>query len=116
MSPRLARLPALFASLLTLGALALHAADSPAPAAPASRDRITPGAIWPDDRGRHIQAHGGGILKQGDTYYWFGEDRSPDNPKNARFVACYSSRDLINWEFRNQVFKSDDPENLGPRW
>ncbi len=40
---------------------------------------IRPGEIWPDDRGRHIQAHGGGILKVGDTYYWFGEDRSQDS-------------------------------------
>ena len=36
---------------------------------------IHPGELWPDDRGRHIQAHGGGIIKLGDTYYWFGEDR-----------------------------------------
>src|SRR3954447_26625190 len=37
---------------------------------------INPGEIWPDDRGKHIQAHGGGILKLGDLYYWFGEDRA----------------------------------------
>lgn len=118
MSPRPARLPLLLATLLAFGAsfLPSQPADSTATAAPAKRDRITPGAIWPDDRGRHIQAHGGGILKEGDTYYWFGEDRSPDNPKGARFVACYASKDLINWEFRRQVFKSADPENLGPRW
>jgi len=34
---------------------------------------ISPGDVWPDDHGQHIQAHGGGILKLGDTYYWFGE-------------------------------------------
>ena len=38
---------------------------------------IVPGAIWPDDRGQHVQAHGGGIIKLGDTYYWFGEERCP---------------------------------------
>ena len=37
---------------------------------------IEPGAVWPDDRGKHVQSHGGGIIKVGDTYYWFGEDRS----------------------------------------
>jgi len=37
---------------------------------------IRPGEIWPDDRGQHVQAHGGGILKFDDTYFWFGEDRS----------------------------------------
>lgn len=84
--------------------------------ATAPRTTIVPGAIWPDDQGHHIQAHGGGILKLGDTYYWFGEDRSPDNTPGWRYVACYSSTDLVNWTFRRQVFKSADPENLGPRW
>jgi len=39
-------------------------------------DAIKPGEIWPDGRDQHIQAHGGGILKQGETDDWFGEDRS----------------------------------------
>ena len=29
-----------------------------------------PGEVWPDDKGVHINAHGGGILRVGDTYYW----------------------------------------------
>ena len=48
-------------------------------AIPVSRTHTMPGETWPDDRGRHIQAHGGGILKEGDTFYWFGEDRAADN-------------------------------------
>jgi hypothetical protein len=44
----------------------------------AAPQTIKPGDVWPDDRGKHIQAHGGGIIKIGDTYYWFGEDRSKD--------------------------------------
>ena len=27
-----------------------------------------PGDVWPDDKGVHIHAHGGGILRVGDTY------------------------------------------------
>lgn len=77
---------------------------------------INPGEIWPDDRGKHIQAHGGGVLQLRDTYYWFGEDRSPDNKPNLRYVACYSSKDLVHWKFRNQVVKADDPAHLGPGW
>lgn len=77
---------------------------------------ITPGEIWPDDRGKHIQAHGGGIIKVGDTYYWFGEDRSQDNPPGIPVVACYASKDLAHWQFRNQVEKADDPAHLGPGW
>ena len=26
-----------------------------------------PGEIWPDNNGMHINAHGGGMLRQGDT-------------------------------------------------
>ena len=77
---------------------------------------IKPGETWPDDRGRHVQAHGGGIIKLGDTFYWFGEDRSRTNDPGRRFVACYSSKDLAHWAFRNQVLKLADPENFGPGW
>jgi hypothetical protein len=80
------------------------------------RSTIVPGALWPDDRGMHLQVHGGGIIKIGRTYYWFGEDRSKDNDPDKRYVACYSSRDLINWTFRNQVIKMADPDNFGPGW
>src|SRR5882724_251608 len=29
----------------------------------AGSQTIKPGDLWPDDRGRHVQAHGGGIIK-----------------------------------------------------
>ncbi len=77
---------------------------------------IRPGEIWPDNRGQHIQAHGGGILKRGDTYYWFGEDRTQGLSRDKRYVACYSSTDLAHWTFRNQVVALTDPENLGRGW
>jgi hypothetical protein len=79
-------------------------------------DSIKPGELWPDNRGHHIQAHGGGILKVGDTFYWFGEDRSRDNSRGLRYVACYASTNLMDWTFRNQVVKLADPENLGRGW
>jgi hypothetical protein len=79
-------------------------------------ETFKPGEIWPDDRGRHVQAHGGGILKVGDTYYWFGEDRAQDNPRGWRYVSCYSSQDLAHWTFRSQVVKLADPEKLGRGW
>jgi hypothetical protein len=82
----------------------------------AAPQTIRPGEIWADDRGKHIQAHGGGIIKLGDTYYWFGEDRSRDNDPAKRHVSCYASKDLANWSFRNQVIKLADPENFGPGW
>ena len=77
---------------------------------------IQPGEVWPDDRGQHVQAHGGGILKLGDVYYWFGEDRSETNAQIKRCVACYSSTNLAQWTFRRQVVHMTDPENLGFSW
>jgi Glycosyl hydrolases family 43 len=77
---------------------------------------INPGAVWPDNRGEHIEAHGGGIIKLGDTFYWFGEDRSRTNGPGMHCVSCYASKDLGNWEFRKDVIKLDTVENLGRRW
>ena len=78
---------------------------------------IRPGEVWPDDRGQHIQAHGGGVLQHEGVYYWFGEDRSRDNPRSMRAVACYSSTDLASWTFRGQVLKmTSPPEDWGRRW
>ncbi|MDI1248311.1 MAG: family 43 glycosylhydrolase [Lacunisphaera sp.] len=99
-----------FPPALMLGSILLAAPGGAAP------QTIKPGETWPDDRGRHVQAHGGGIIKLGDTYFWFGEDRSEDNDPGKRYVACYSSKDLAHWTFRNQVIKLSDPENFGPKW
>jgi len=105
MKTRLARI---FAAVCFLGAAHLScAADLPL---------IQPSEVWPDDRGQHIQAHGGGILKLGDVYYWFGEDRTMSNVQTNRYVACYSSINLAQWTFRHQVVQLTDPENLGPHW
>jgi hypothetical protein len=56
------------------------------------------------------------MLKLGDTWYWFGEDRSQGLDPDRRYVACYSSTDLAHWTFRNQVMKQADPGDLGPRF
>jgi beta-xylosidase len=85
-------------------------------AALAAPQTIQPGAVWPDDRGQHVQAHGGGIIKVGDTYYWFGEDRGQTNNRHLRCVGCYASPDLVHWTFHNQVVKADDPAGLGRGW
>ena len=38
----------------------------------AERGSIRSGELWPDTDGRHINAHGGGILLHEGTYYWYG--------------------------------------------
>ncbi|WP_263375910.1 family 43 glycosylhydrolase [Granulicella aggregans] len=80
------------------------------------QDVIRPGDPWLDSHGQRIQAHGGGVTLYKDVYYWFGEDRTPSNDPDKRYVACYSSRDLVHWESRGQVLVLADPERLGPHW
>ncbi len=77
---------------------------------------IRPGDPWFDNHGQRIQAHGGGITAWKGTYYWFGEDRTPSNDREKRYVACYSSRDLVHWKSRGRVLALADPEHLGPNW
>lgn len=78
--------------------------------------RITPGEPWFDSAGQRIQAHGGGITAYKHTYYWFGEDRTPSNDPDKRFVGCYASKDLAHWKSCGQVLQLADPEHLGPNW
>ncbi len=61
---------------------------------------IKPGELWPDTEGKHINAHGGGILFYNGTYFWFGESRLPRGEKDRTNygVGCYSSNDLLNWK------------------
>jgi beta-xylosidase len=77
-----------------------------------------PGLIWPDTEGRHINAHGGGIIYYNDTYYWFGEYRLPRSEKDkSRYgVSCYSSKDLMNWKNEGLVLRvvNDTSSILNP--
>jgi len=98
---------AMVALFLSAGLQAIGAAAS------GKSHEIRPGEAWLDDRGVQIQAHGGGILHLRNTYYWFGEDRSPNNDPDKRYVACYASKDLVHWQFRHQVLVVANPENLG---
>ena len=98
---------------LAFSAVALSVTPQLLVAAPGT---IRPGEVWPDDRGKHVQAHGGGVVKLGDSFFWFGEDCSRGMDRDKHYVGCYSSKDLAHWSFRNQVIKMSDPEDLGPGW
>jgi beta-xylosidase len=77
-------------------------------------DTFTPGEIWPDNKGIHINAHGGGILKSGKTYFWYGEHKTEGRGGNVAKVGvhCYSSKDLYNWKDEGIVLAvSDDPQS-----
>lgn len=81
-----------------------------------TQNKIVPGGLWPDQNGNHIQAHGGGILKKGNTYYWYGEERRKGLDSNYRYVSCYASKDLMNWQFKGDALKMTDPHQLGKNW
>jgi hypothetical protein len=64
-----------------------------------THNSFTPGEIWPDADGVHINAHGGGMLYADGTYHWFGEHKVAGKAGNKATVgvSCYTSTDLYNW-------------------
>jgi chitodextrinase len=94
-------------------------------------DNGTPGTItnnqfWLDTAGNPIFSQGGGIFQFGDRYYWYGVQYTGsqlyyDNPTRAYtragegdFVAitAYSSDDLVNWTFENNIATRDTELNI----
>jgi Ricin-type beta-trefoil lectin domain/Glycosyl hydrolases family 43 len=72
---------------------------------------VTNGVRFSDTSGSPVHAHGGGVLKVGSYYYWFGEDRNADN--TFRYVDAYRSSDLKSWEFRGHVLSQSSAAELG---
>ncbi len=77
------------------------------------------GEMWKDIDGNDIQAHGGCILKHGESYYWYGENKGADNcPGTTRVdvigVSCYSSRDLVNWKYEGLALSADKDDPQSP--
>lgn len=72
---------------------------------------ITNSITWRDTQGQIIEAHGGGMIKIGNTYYWIGEDKS-HNSHTFKAINCYSSTDLLNWEFRNTIITKQTHADL----
>lgn len=71
---------------------------------------IQNGIQFKDTSGNVIHAHGGGVIKVGSYYYWFGENRNADGTFKA--VSCYRSTDLKTWEFRNDVLTLNSATEL----
>ncbi|MFI5151884.1 MAG: glycoside hydrolase family 43 protein [Chitinophagales bacterium] len=74
-------------------------------------NQFRPGDPWNDIANQPINAHGGGILKFKQAYYWFGEIKKgrtwrvpgintwEDYRVNAGGISCYSSTDLVHWKY-----------------
>ncbi|MDN3021730.1 RICIN domain-containing protein [Streptomyces sp. S.PB5] len=99
-----------YAVLLAL-CLALAGALVTAGPAQAAALTIPNGVQFTDSSGSALHAHGGGVIKVGSYYYWFGENRNADN--TFRYVSAYRSTDLKNWEFRNNVLTQSSAAELG---
>ena len=128
------RLAAAFAAaLLTAGLTTLtlttnaSAAGKPATssAAGATRAAATSTAIqndvfWKDTSGNPIYSQGGGVIKVGATYYWYGAKyngavtyyNNPSAGKNGdtsiSAITCYSSTDLVHWKFEGNAMTAAD--------
>ncbi|ATZ50667.1 hypothetical protein BCIN_06g01600 [Botrytis cinerea B05.10] len=75
--------------------------------------QIIPGATWTaSGLNQHIQAHGGGIIQVGSTYYWAGENKL--NGSAFQSINCYSSTDLVNWKFNSYLLTLQSSGDLGP--
>ncbi|WP_114793220.1 glycoside hydrolase family 43 protein [Niabella yanshanensis] len=78
--------------------------------------QFKPGALWMDDKGNHINAHGGGILFYNGMYYWFGEHKGEGSNNAYVGVTVYASKDLYNWKNEGVAFNvNDDKASLTQR-
>lgn len=81
---------------------------------------VYPGKKWLDTNGKRIQAHGGAIYYENDTYYWYGENKEKTDGKNGIWtwgIRAYSSKDLYNWQDEGLIIlpETENPKsNLHP--
>ena len=112
-------------SVIMIGMLIVSGIGKPQDHAEAAGSQtINNDCFWKDTSGKNIYSQGGGIFKFGDTYYWYGvhykgAETYAANPskKNNDYtfvsVTCYSSKDLVNWKFENDVLT---PKSKGWNW
>ncbi|MFT4176447.1 MAG: family 43 glycosylhydrolase [Luteolibacter sp.] len=78
-----------------------------------SSTAIHSGVAWYDQNAKMVSAHGGGIFKEGDKYYLFGEFKRDGGNEFSGF-SCYSSSDLTNWTFESIALPVQEDGRLGP--
>ncbi|MBE6389512.1 MAG: beta-glucanase [Lentisphaerae bacterium] len=69
--------------------------------------------LWLDNNGRHINAHGGGIMEHKGVFYWYGEHKGPgvDGKLAYQGVHMYYSENLQDWNDGGIVLKVNDTPN-----
>lgn len=56
------------------------------------------GAVWLDTDGKPVNAHGGGMLRYGNRWYWYGEFKEKNTTAAHTGISVYSSSDLRHWK------------------
>ncbi|KAH3633532.1 hypothetical protein KXW27_000716 [Aspergillus fumigatus] len=75
--------------------------------------QIIPGGTWTaSGTNQHVQAHGGGIIQVGSTYYWIGENKL--NGSAFQSINCYSSENLVEWTYVGELLSRQSSGDLGP--
>lgn len=80
-----------------------------------------------DTSGNPIYSQGGGIFKFGSTYYWYGvkyngavtyynNPTSKNSDTSFSAVTCYTSTDLVNWTFANNILTSNTQGLTNTTW
>ena len=76
---------------------------------------LATGIIFKDTDGKAVNAHGGGIIQEGDTFYLHGEyflSTTTDNSFNG--FSMYSSKDMATWKNEGIILPQQPSGELGP--
>ncbi|MFI5908514.1 cellulose binding domain-containing protein [Dactylosporangium sp. NPDC051541] len=103
----------------------VSASPSPTPSSGSAGPAVQNDVFWKDTAGNPIYSQGGGVLKVGTTYYWYGAKyngavtyyNNPGAGKNGdtsfNAITAYSSTDLVHWKFEGNVLTAADLGGAG---
>lgn len=78
-----------------------------------NENTIVNGIPWFDQNGNIVNAHGACIVEEGGLYYLFGEWKSDESNAFPGF-SCYSSSDLVHWNFERVALPLQKDGLMGP--
>lgn len=64
-----------------------------------------------DRQGNALHAHGAGMIKVGEVYYWYGENRY-EADQSFKSVRLYKSNNLKDWDFVNDILTDQSDPDL----
>jgi hypothetical protein len=74
--------------------------------------QIVPGGSWTASNGKHVQAHGAGLVLENGRFYLIGEDKTEGTAFHN--INCYSSTNLVEWRFERALLTRQSSGDLGP--